>query len=332
MLVRGPPRLQQLGVAMNGVQAHLVVDCRNTLGEMPRWDPVAQTLFWIDVIAPGRLFHLDTRRQAVDFIQFGHAVTGLATCARSTDLLLAAEREIWRVDRQGLKRTPVYALSADQALHRFNDGAVDGAGRFWIGSMPNNLLEPPRGAAHLESSGRMFAIGTSGAVKSFDAAFACPNAICWSPDESLLYVADSVSEWMYAYDFDVAAGEITGRREFCRLDGLGIPDGAAVDADGYIWNARWGAGVIARIDPRGRLAQTVELPVTNPTACCFGGSARDVLYVTSARHGLSMQQLLREPLAGGVFAIATATPGLPANSFGAASLDGGMHATKHERR
>lgn len=303
---------------MNGIKADLVVDCRNTLGEMPKWDPVAHTLFWIDVIAPGRLFHFDTRRQAVDFLQFEHAVTSLATCARSTDLLLAAEREIWRLDRQGSKRTLLYALPADQALHRFNDGAVDRAGRFWIGSMPNNLIQPPGRPARLEASGKMFAIGASGAAKTFDAAFACPNAICWSPDGSLLYVADSVSQWMYAYDFDVAAGEISGRREFCRLDGLGIPDGAAVDTDGYIWNARWGAGVIARIDPRGRLVQTVALPVTNPTACCFGGSGRNVLYVTSARHGLSRQQLMQEPLAGGVFAIATATAGLPANSFGAA--------------
>jgi sugar lactone lactonase YvrE len=147
----------------------------------------------------------------------------------------------------------------------------------------------------------------------------------------LLYVADSVSQWLYAYNFDVAAGEMSRRREFCRLAGLGIPDGAAVDADGYIWNARWGAGVIARIDPRGRLAQTIEVPVTNPTACCFGGSRLDVLYVTSARHGLSAEQLAREKFAGGVFAVETRTRGMPVNSFGGDSNDA-QKPQNNERR
>ena len=301
---------------MRRVRSELIVDCRNALGEMPLWDPASQTLFWIDVVAPGRLFHLDTRRMAVDFLQFEHAVTGLARCAQDSDLLLAGERAIWQMDRLGLERTLLYTLPADQPLHRFNDGGVDRRGRLWIGSMPNNLIEPVRSSPRLEPSGRMFAIQADGAAKSFDAGFACPNAICWSPDGSLLYVADSVSQWLYAYDFDARGAEISGRCELCRLEGLGIPDGAAVDADGYIWNARWGAGVVARIDPRGRLAQIVELPVSNPTACCFGGSRLDVLYVTSARYGLSTEQLAREELAGGVFAIATGTAGIPGNSFG----------------
>jgi sugar lactone lactonase YvrE len=313
---------------MTRSKAELLVDCRNTLGEMPRWDAAGGTLLWIDVVAPGRLFQLHTPSLATDILQFEHALTSLATCAASTDLLLAGEREIWRLDRQRREKHLLFTLPPDQPMHRFNDGAIDRAGRFWIGSMPNNLREPLRSAARLESSGRLFAIGEGGAERSFDEGFACPNAICWSPDGSLLYVADSVSQWIYAYDFDVDAGTVSGRREFCRLDGLGIPDGAAVDSAGYIWNARWGAGVVARIDPCGRLAQTVELPVTNPTACCFGGSRHDVLYVTSARYGLSSQQLASEPLAGSVFAIATTTPGLPAGSFTTAACGNGVQTTK----
>jgi sugar lactone lactonase YvrE len=247
----------------------------------------------------------------------------LAKCAHDERLLLAGERQIWTLDRRGQGLSLVYTLPSDQPLHRFNDGAVDVAGRFWVGSMPNNLVEPIRSAPHLEATGRMFVIASDGSSRSFEAQFGCPNAICWSPEGTVMYVADSVSQWIYAHDFNAASGELGRRRLFCRLDGLGIPDGAAVDSEGYIWNARWGAGVVARIDPAGRLAQTVELPVTNPTACCFGGPGGQDLYVTSARYGLSDEQLARETIAGGVFAIATTTRGLSTNLFGNAPVADG---------
>ncbi|MBS0420616.1 MAG: SMP-30/gluconolactonase/LRE family protein [Proteobacteria bacterium] len=283
------------------------------------WDPSGARLLWLDVPAPGRLFQFDTHARDVDFFQFEHAVTGLARVAAGHRLLLAGEREIWTLDPGNLQTNIVARLPDEPPLHRFNDGAVDAAGRFWVGSMPNNLAEPYRSASHLNATGRMYVVSGDGSMCSFEHRFACPNAICWSPDGTVLYAADSVSGWIHAYEFDAAAAEIRHGRPFCRLDGLGIPDGAAVDADGYIWNARWGAGVVAKIDPRGRLAETIALPVTNPTACCFGGAAGRTLYVTSARYGLDPGQLLRETHAGSVFAIETSSRGTASNTFNPAA-------------
>jgi L-arabinonolactonase len=186
----------------------------------------------------------------------------------------------------------------------------------WIGSMQNNLLEKVRAAGRLESSGRIYCISPDGNARSFAAQLGCPNAMCWSLDNATFYVADSVNGWMYAYDFDLAAGKIDGRHEFCRFADLGVPDGAAVDCEGYIWNARWGAGVVARITPAGTLDRIVKVPATNPTACCFGGPNMDTLYVTSARYGLNPAQLAAEPYAGGVFAIRTGVRGNEKSAFG----------------
>lgn len=296
-------------------RAELVLDCRNELGEMPLWQAGTGTLRWIDVTTPGRVFRWDTRSPQAQFQQFDHLVTGLAACAREDEVLLVGGREIWQMDLATLERRLLYALPADEPLHRFNDGGVDRAGRFWVGSMPNNFVEPFKSAGRLEASGKIHVVSTDGEARSFAARLACPNAICWSPDAQTFYVADSVSGWIYAYDFELAAGVIRARREFCRLTDLGIPDGAAVDAEGYLWNARWGAGAVARISPAGQLDRVVELPTTNPTACCFGGRNLDVLYVTSARYGLTAQQLARESTAGGVFAIATAIPGMASAVF-----------------
>jgi sugar lactone lactonase YvrE len=301
-------------------EAELVVDCRNDLGEMPLWRAASQTLFWIDVTTPGRLFSWQTSDGTVDFHQFDDILTGLIRRADG-GLVVADRTTVFEFEPSTARagRT-LLKLPADQSGHRFNDGACDRAGRLWIGSMPDNLASAataPMGEQPA-STGRIYCLSEAGSVRSFEAGFICPNAMCWSLDDSTLYVADSGTGWMHAYEFDVRAGTIGTRRDFCRLDGLGIPDGAAVDAEGYIWNARWGAGKVARISPTGELDRVVAVAASNPTACCFGGRNLDVLYVTSARYGLDHAHLAEQPVAGGVFAIATDVPGIDKPPYGQA--------------
>jgi sugar lactone lactonase YvrE len=296
-------------------EVELLIDCRNDLGETPVWCARTQTLFWIDVTPPGRVFYCDSRRGAADFYEFNDLVTGLALRAQG-GLLVVGARDIYEFEWTNQTRRKIFSLPADEAEHRFNDGACDRAGRLWIGSMQNNLSEKVRAVGRLESSGRIYCISRDGSARSFEAQLGCPNAMCWSLDNATFYVADSVTGWIYAYDFDLAAGKIDGRREFCRFADLGVPDGATVDCEGYIWNARWGAGVVARISPAGTLDRIVKVPATNPTACCFGGTNMDTLYVTSARYGLNPAQLAAEPYAGGVFAIRSGVPGNEKSAFG----------------
>lgn len=296
-------------------EAVLQIDCRNDLGETPVWCARTQTLFWIDVTAPGRVFYWDSRRALADFYEFDDLVTGLAVRAHG-GLLVVGARDVYEFELTDQTKRKIFSLPADQAEHRFNDGACDRAGRLWIGSMQNNFLEKVRSTGRLESSGRLYCISRDGSARSFEARLGCPNAMCWSVDGATFYVADSANGWMYAYDFDLAAGHIDGQRKFCRFADVGVPDGATVDCEGYIWNARWGAGVIARINPKGTIDRIVKIPATNPTASCFGGPNMDTLYVTSARYGLNPTQLAAEPYSGGVFAIRTDVRGNEKYAFG----------------
>jgi sugar lactone lactonase YvrE len=95
----------------------------------------------------------------------------------------------------------------------------------------------------------------------------------------------------------------------------GYPDGMAMDAEGFLWNARWDGGGVARFAPDGRLDRFVTLPVSRPTSCAFGGPTLETLYVTSARTGLDEAVLAREPLAGGVFALDAGVKGLPSRRW-----------------
>jgi sugar lactone lactonase YvrE len=145
------------------------------------------------------------------------------------------------------------------------------------------------------------------------------NGIAWSPDDRTMYLADTLAGTVWQYDFDLAAGEIANRRLFVSTDpAQGAADGATVDADGCYWCALFRGGAVAQFDPAGRLVRRVELPVSNPTMCAFGGPDLDILYVTSASRFLDEVQLRAQPLAGRVLAVhGLGARGLPEPKFGA---------------
>jgi sugar lactone lactonase YvrE len=127
------------------------------------------------------------------------------------------------------------------------------------------------------------------------------NGIDWSPDDRLMYYVDSMERRVDVFDFDLDSGSIANRRPFAAVDEDEIlPDGLTVDAEGGVWVACWGGAAVRRFAPDGSPAGVVSLPASNITSPAFGGPALDHLFVTSAREGLSEEQLAREPDAGAV--------------------------------
>jgi L-arabinonolactonase len=140
------------------------------------------------------------------------------------------------------------------------------------------------------------------------------NGIAFSPDDRTLYMADSHHKTIYRYDFDLANGAIANRRVFA-TPAQGLPDGACVDREGFLWSAQFDAGQVLRYAPDGRLDRTIELPVSRPTACTFGGADLGTLFVTTARLRLSEAERAAQPDAGGLLAIEVGVTGLPEPEF-----------------
>jgi sugar lactone lactonase YvrE len=131
-----------------------------------------------------------------------------------------------------------------------------------------------------------------------------------------MYHADTARRLVWAWECDPASGEIAGRRVFLEVAPAdGAPDGATVDADGFVWPAHWDGWRLSRFDPAGRLERVVRLPVQRPTCPAFGGPALDVLYVTSASIGLSAAERAGQPWAGAVLALSPGVRGLPQARF-----------------
>jgi sugar lactone lactonase YvrE len=161
--------------------------------------------------------------------------------------------------------------------------------------------------------------------------FTIPNGIGFSPDETLMYVADSYQASIDVFDFDRVAGTISNRRRFADVERAdGFPDGLCVDCEGGIWLALFGGGAVRRYSPGGEVVGQVDLPVTQVTSCAFGGEAMDVLYITTARMGdgrpLTSAELEAQPNAGDVFVVQTDVVGMVPHHFAHAHPAAGVGA------
>jgi sugar lactone lactonase YvrE len=140
-------------------------------------------------------------------------------------------------------------------------------------------------------------------VHELDHGIICSNGPCWSLDGRTLFFADTGKKVIYAYDYDTATGDVRSRRVFTSFENQrGLPDGATVDEEGYVWSCEVYSGRLIRFDPNGVVDRIVGLPVNSTTSLIFGGPDLDIAYVTSmARPHRNAYH--KEAEAGAVFAI-----------------------------
>src|SRR6201996_3872629 len=273
------------------------------LGEGPYWVPEDDCLLWVDI--EGARLHRtyfpsgETVTDSPGPISAAFPAVGggiLIAGGAALTLLFPAER-----GAQWVARTIAEVPARDGI--RFTDAGVDRAGRVWAGSMHIPETEPLGELYRLDSGGRMNPV-----IKNVTVS----NGLGWSPDGSRMYYADSPTRRIDVFDYDPAAGEAFRRRIFADLSAFdGVPDGLTVDADGCVWVAIWGGGVLRRFAPDGTQDAVVQVPVSQPTSCAFGGPGMADLYVTTASVGRTAAELRDQPLAGRLLRLNPGPVGLP---------------------
>lgn len=281
-----------------------VVNDRAILAESPLWSPHEHALYWVDI-----------RRQTVYRVEPStgkrdqwtvHSDVGSIGLRAGGGLIVAMRSGIAFLDTVSGQLTPAVDPEPDTPATRLNDGKTDRAGRFWVGSVDDGL----------QAIGKLYRVSPRLEVAAMEGGIVMPNALAWAPDDRRMYFADSVQQAIWVYDFDLASGEIRNRRTFARLnDDEGKPDGATVDSEGYLWNARINAWSIARYAPDGRLDRLVELPVQRPTSVAFGGDDLRTLYITTSTTRLEPHELEAQPHAGAILAMRVDVPGIAEPAF-----------------
>nr|WP_273938103.1 SMP-30/gluconolactonase/LRE family protein [Kutzneria chonburiensis] len=266
-----------------------------TLGEGPTWDTSTSTLLWVDIL--GSAVHRYDPGRGTDSVLPTPQHVGAAKPRAAGGLIANLRDGVALLDADGGQRWLVYW---EREGLRGNDAAVDGAGRLWAGTMRYDTAE---------GGGWLARVEPDGAAKVLLDDVTISNGIAWSPDNALMYYIDTPTSRVDVFDYDLATGSATDRRPLCTVEGS--PDGMCVDADGCLWVAVWGGSAIRRYTPEGKLDREVPLPVSQPTACAFGGPDFTDLYVTTAREGLENP----EELAGSLLVLPGFGVGLPSTLF-----------------
>jgi sugar lactone lactonase YvrE len=275
------------------------------LGEAPMWCPDEQVLYWVDIT--GKAVHrFDPRSGERDSFPQAHQI-GCLVKREGGGFIAGLDCGLAFID-DALAALEIFAApEIDLPQNRFNDGKCDRRGRFWVNSADKE---------EQESSGSLYRVGHDRNVERVYSGVVLPNGLGWSPDNNTMYLTDSYRQAIDAFDFHADRGNIANRRLFVTVnEEEGMPDGLAVDAAGFVWSAHWAGGRITRYSPDGAVDCVIELPVPNVTSLAFGGIDLDRLFVTTARLGLSDEQLEAAPLSGGLFVLDVGVSGLPESRF-----------------
>ncbi|MEL6966494.1 MAG: SMP-30/gluconolactonase/LRE family protein [Pseudomonadota bacterium] len=273
-----------------------------TLGEGPLWHPGRHELFWFD-IPHGTLYSAKADGTMVGEWSFGEAASACGWLDHDR-MVVATASGLRDFNITTGAHTGLVDIEADNPVTRSNDGRIGPDGAFWIGTMGHHL-ERRAGAYYRYARGTL--------TKLFDEV-TVPNATCFSPDGRIAYLADTARRLIWRWALAEDGAPVGDKEVHINLKDEGLnPDGAVCDAEGYLWNAQWGASRVARYDPKGQFVSAIDLPASQITCPAFGGEDLKTLFVTSARENLTAEHLVQEPDAGRTFAIEVDVPGIPEN-------------------
>jgi sugar lactone lactonase YvrE len=251
----------------------VVVQAKFLLGESPLFDERSKAIVWTDI--EGKHWH----RYLLNSGSFHSYSTGgivSALVKREKGGIFAAVEEGFGLIREGAGYDIV--VRNLHSYERMNDAKCDSKGRLWAGSTDRSFRK---------GVGRLHRLDANLSHKVMIEDMTLPNGIDWSPDDSKIYLVDSLEHVLLVFDFDSEYGELSNRRVLYEFSNeSGIPDGISVSAQGDIFVAMWDGAQIMVISDLGEKLDCLKVPVRRPTSCVFGGENYDELFVTSASIGL----------------------------------------------
>lgn len=267
-------------------------DC--LLAEGPIWNSLSHKLTWVDIVN-GNIHEYWPADKKHNLIYVNEMVGAVALC-KNGDYIAALKSGLAYIKKND--HSIVLIANPEEHLpnNRFNDGKCDPSGRFWFGSM--SLSEEPKVAS-------LYTFENPETIEKKLGGITISNGLAWTEDTKTMYYIDTPTMQVCAFDFNDATGGISNKRTVITIpEEEGYPDGMTIDVEGKLWIAHWDGWQVARWDPvNGQKMLSIKLPVARITSCTFGGEDLANLYITSAKVGLSKEELEQQPLAGSIFVV-----------------------------
>ena len=277
-----------------------------SLAESPLWVPEEKLLYWVDINGP-TLNCLNPNNGIYNFWPCPNRISCVAR-AKKSELIAGLKDGIYNFSPKTDKFAKIIDPEPNKPENRLNDGKIDKAGRFLVGSMNDGNPDNP--------SGSLYQLSSNNKMSLLLDQIRIPNSIAWSPEGDVMYFSDTRAETIWSFHYNCETGKISDRKTFAKFSHRqGRPDGATVDLEGYLWCAEYGGGKILRFDPKGKLVSEIILPATNVTSCTFGGPNFSTLFITTASQRLNPEQKMLQPLAGSIFSCELNITGIPEPTF-----------------
>jgi D-xylonolactonase len=277
------------------MQPELLADYQCNTGEGPLWHPTEHVVYWTDIPA-GKLFRYDPATGRHEQCYQGKPVGGF-TIQDDGSLLLFMARGAVSIWRDG-SLTTVLEDIPDERETRFNDVFADPVGRVYCGTMPT-----------AQRKGRLYRLNPDRKLSLLLEGIGVSNGMGLTLDRKQFYYTDSPARQIYVFDYDQATGALSNRRIFVDVaDEEGTPDGMTVDAEGYVWSARWDGWCLVRYAPDGHEVQRIHFPAKQVSSVTFGGPDYTDMYVTTAGGDNKSEN---GPGAGALFRLRLGIQGLP---------------------
>lgn len=280
------------------LQATLLHRCTDGTGEGATWLAERELLLWVD-IPKGTLHIHSPKANSFRTVTFP---SKLSTIVPMPDgrLLLALKGQLVAYDLEDESIETLIPLLPEDTLRRPNDGKASPDGRLFLGVMHES--------DHRET-GTLYRVDPDLSLHPVLEKQSIPNGIVWDSSGTRMYYADSGRRLIEAYRYNPADGSILYDGIAVAVpDRMGVPDGMTICRDGNLWVAHWGGFGVHIWNPRtGDLLGKVSVPAPNVASCTFGEGG--LLYITTARDGLSADELEQYPLSGSLFVAQTSATG-----------------------
>jgi len=278
------------------MQPNEITDPQCECGEGPIWHPGQNKLYWVD-IPLGHLYRYDPATANSELIYEDTGRLGGITVQADGSLLLFGDSGCVKRWARGTIETLIDRIPGEEST-RFNDVIADPRGRVFAGMMGTDTRD-----------GRLYRIEPDGSYSYVLDGIGTPNGLGFAPENEYFYFTDSGTNTIYQYEYDEATGVLSNRRVFAEVpESQGTPDGLTIDAEGYVWSARWNGNCVVRYAPDGTEEMRIDLPAERATSVMLGGDSFNSLYITTAGGDNRSKE---GPGAGAVFEVAVDIRGTP---------------------
>ncbi|MEZ5490742.1 MAG: SMP-30/gluconolactonase/LRE family protein [Gammaproteobacteria bacterium] len=254
--------------------------------EGPAWNGVGKYLVWSDIPSNNQLRWIEDDGRVTEFRQPSGNSNGNTFDHQGRQIACEhGGRRVVRYEYDG-SVTVIADQYQNKRLNSPNDAVVADDGAIWFTDPPYGIRGDYEGnRAESELPNAVYRVDAgSGRITLVTDEIGAPNGLCFSPDQSRLYVADTGSGREIKV-WDVNGATLQNGRRFAQLtlpgtQSITSADGIRCDVDGNVWcGARPGVQIVA---PDGDTIGVIRLPEVCANVC-FGGAKRNRLFMTASQ-------------------------------------------------